>query len=246
MTTASPRGSYQGLDFNSPMTDRTAEELVAELARVHPDRILDIGCGWGELLLRLLAACPSSVGHGVDNDRVLIERAQANADGRGLASRVTFSSAIEDGEPSDLVLNVGAEHVFGTLDDALAGLEDLVRPGGRLLLGTPIWERTPTPALDETYGPLLTLDQLLERVTIAGWRPLALRVASPQDWDRFEFGFLADWEQVVMNPTSAAEADEASTAADRHRGHYLERRGVFGFAFATLGRPGPLPTTPCS
>ena len=157
---------------------------------------------------------------------------------------MTFGSNVEAAEPSDLVLNVGAEHVFGTLDDALAELETLVRPGGRLLLGTPIWERAPTTALDEAYGPLPSLDQLLERATSTGWRPLGLRVASPQDWDRFEFGYLADWEQVVMSPASAADADQARQAADRHRRGYLERRGVFGFAFATLGRPGPLPLSP--
>ena len=237
MTSSTTADPYRRLDFNSPMTGETADALVAELATAEPDHVLDIGCGWAELLLRLLAACPRAAGHGVDHADELLERARRNATDRGLTSQVTFGAGLDGLQPADLVLNVGAEHVFGTLDRALVELHRFVRSGGRLLLGTLFWERPPTAELVEAFGELPSLAELIDAATSAGWRPLDLRVATPQDWDHFEFGFLADWEDIVMSPGNADEAERARRAADDHRVGYLERRGVLGFAFLILGRP---------
>ncbi len=228
-------GAYGWLDFNSPMTEATADHLVAQLARTAPTTIVDIGCGWAELLLRLLANCPGARGIGIDHDPALIERAAATAERRGLADRIDFGSGVEAATGGDLVLCVGAEQVFGRLEQAVDRLRDLVVPGGRLLLGTLFWERPPSPALLADFGPLPDLEQLVEAMVERGWRALDLRVATAADWDRFEFGYLGDWEQAAMAPTSEAEA--ARRAADDHRRGYLARRGVLGFAFLTLGRP---------
>lgn len=228
-------GYYRWLNFNSPMTDQTADNLVDQLTVADPAHILDVGCGWAELLLRLLAACPDATGHGIDHDEVLIERAKGNAADRDLSSRVTFSAELGQVEPADLVLNIGAEHVFGTLDQALVELRQLVRPGGRLLFGTQFWEKPPHAALISAIGELPTLRELVDAAAV-GFRPLGLKVASPEDWDHFEFGFLADWEQLVMT-SSSEKANKARRAADEHRNGYLQRRGILGFAFLTLGRP---------
>ncbi len=240
VTERAPVGNYDSMTFNSPMTDATADRIVAQLAAKTPSRILDIGCGWAELLLRLLAACPAATGHGIDHDDSLIERASAHAADRKLADRVTFSPDVEaatDDESADLVLNLGAEHVFGTLDDALGALRDFVKPGGHLLLGTQFWEALPTPALIESIGELPTLEGLIDRAAATGWRPLDLSVSTPDDWDHFEFGFMRDWEQFVMQPETSEQAALAQRAADEYRPAYFERRGILGFAFLTLGRP---------
>ena len=236
MPRSAPVGYYESLDFNSPMTDATANGLVAELAAAAPERVLDIGCGWGELLLRLLAVCPDATGHGVDTDDVLIARATANAAVRGLDERVTFGGEIPV-DAVDLVVSVGAAHVFGDHVDALRALRDHTVPGGRALFATQFWERPPSGALAKALGELPTLTELIARSTESGWRPLGLTVSSPRDWDHFEFGFLADWEQFVMHPPNAHDAAAARRAADAHRDAYLERRGTLGFAFLILGRP---------
>ncbi len=236
-STSSPVGYYEFLNFNNPMTDETADRLVAKLAGAEPAHILDVGCGWGELLLRLLESCQDATGHGIDNDDVLIERAIGNAAERGLRPRVNFSAELGQQQPADLVLNIGAEHVFGTIDQALIELRDLVRPGGRLLLGTQIWEQPPTADLVVALGDVPNLHELIDSAVAVGWRPLDLKVASPEDWDHFEFAFLADWEQFAMTATVEAERAAARQAADDHRNGYLQRRGVLGFAFLTLGRP---------
>jgi len=108
VTDEAPVGYYEWLNFNNPMTEETAGRLIAELATTEPSSVLDVGCGWAELLLRLLAACPDATGHGIDHDDPLIERAQRNAIDRGLASRVTFSSTLGAEPAADLVINLGA------------------------------------------------------------------------------------------------------------------------------------------
>ncbi|MEM7324738.1 MAG: class I SAM-dependent methyltransferase [Actinomycetota bacterium] len=238
MIEPAPVGYYQWLDFNSPMTAETADRLVTQLSSPAPSRVLDIGCGWAEFLLRVLAANPDASGDGIDNDDVLIDRAGRNAAARGLADRVAFRTGLDDSAPADLVVNVGAEHVFGTLDQALERLWPFVEPGGRLFLGTMIWERSPTPEVAAAIGQVPTLPELIDAAVGVGWRPLGLTVAAPTDWDHFEFGYLRDWEQHVMAATNGEDADRARRAADEHRAGYLERRGVLGFAYLTLGRPG--------
>ena len=230
-------GYYESLDFNAPMTGTTADQIVTTFATADPIQILDVGCGWAELLLRLLTACPTARGHGIDHDAVLIARATRNAATRSLSDRVTFSADIADAQPSDIVVCVGSEHVFGSFNDALSGLRDIVRPGGRLLLGTSIWEQSPTPEQVETYGDLPVLRDLIAGATALGWRPLGLTLASAHDWDHFEFGFLADWETMIMSTSDPTESDQARQAADEHRDNYLDRRGILGFVYVTLGRP---------
>ena len=232
-----PVDYYESLNFNSPLTEATADEIVAELAATAPSHVIDVGCGWAELLLRLLAKCPDATGHGVDNDETLIERATTNAAARKLSSWVSFAPALNGDETADLVINLGAEHVFGTLAEAIAALHNIVKPHGRLLLGAQYWESAPSEELVAEMGEVPTLDELVDLAVAGGFRPLGLRTSTLRDWDHFEFGFLADWEQFVMGSVTSADAAQAQQAADEHRAGYLARRGVFGFAFLTLGRP---------
>jgi len=221
---------YVGLDFNAPMTDATADQLVRDLASISPTKIVDVGCGWAELLLRLLAACPEATGVGVDHDDAHLERARVNAANRGLEARVEFVEGLDairvgPERPVDLIVCVGSEHVVGTRGEALAACADLLVDDGHLLLGTAFWHEEPTSELLADFGELPSLEELLAAIGAEGWRRLNLTVATIQDWDRFEFGFMRDWEEV---------GDAA--AADAYRQKYFSRRGVLGFAYMLLRR----------
>ena len=50
---ALPPGLTQ-LTFHGPLSEVRAARLVARLTRNSPRTVLDIGCGWGELMLRVL------------------------------------------------------------------------------------------------------------------------------------------------------------------------------------------------
>src|SRR5215468_6926361 len=116
--------AYAFLTFNSPLSEARAGAIVRRLAVHDPVDVLDIGCGWGELLLRVLEASPTSRGTGVDTDERLLDRARAAARRRGLADRTTFDAA--DGStvagPADLVICIGSSHVYGDGPAALTAL----------------------------------------------------------------------------------------------------------------------------
>lgn len=113
-------------------------ELICRKLGLQPGmRLLDVGCGWGSLLLH------AAEHHGVTGVGVTLSRRQAElaskriADagfGDALQVRVQDYRDVRDG-PFDAVSSVGMfEHVGAAkLDEYFATLHSLLRPGGRLL-----------------------------------------------------------------------------------------------------------------
>src|SRR5438309_1034783 len=155
MTDAELPPGLTRLTFHGPLSEARAARIIARLTQNSPRIVLDIGCGWGELMLRTLAAAPDATGLGLDTDEGDLARGRDNARARGLAGRVTFvrESAVGTGRgPAGLVLCLGASHALTEVEPpghtaaALAELRRLVSPGGRVLLGEGFWHRTPTEA----------------------------------------------------------------------------------------------------
>jgi hypothetical protein len=61
-------GRLSQVTFHGPLSSARAAQLTERLTRNHPGTVLDIGCGWGELMLRILAAAPNATGVGIDLD----------------------------------------------------------------------------------------------------------------------------------------------------------------------------------
>jgi SAM-dependent methyltransferase len=236
--------SYASLDFNAPLSDTRATTIARALAGAEPDTILDVGCGWGELLLRVVAATHTGRGMGVDSDPAVLDRGRANAASRGLEDRVVFvdGPATNGHETADVVICIGADHAWGSQADALAALHGFVRPGGQLLFGTGFWERPPSvdeaATLDMAPDSLLDLAGLVDLAIAAGYRPLFIETANRDEWEQFESGYLADRERWLQRYGDEPEAAEIRAKADTHRNQWLRGyRHLLGFAYLTLGRP---------
>ncbi len=134
------------MHWNTPLSVDHAgllfERLELDERGVH---VLDLGCGWGELLPRAVDAGGSgTTGAGVDHDEQLLSRARHLATARGLDRRADFvcaESATWD-QAADRVLCIGASHAWPSLEWALHALARLVRPGGRLLFEEGCWGAT--------------------------------------------------------------------------------------------------------
>lgn len=237
---------YGHLDCNSPIAAWRLDRQVEECAAAQPRVIVDIGCGWGELLQRVTAKVPGAKAYGIDSDAELLQRGRAGAAARGIADRLEFVEYRGEQwtEPADLVICIGAVHAFGTGADALRELYKIVEPGGRLLIGDGIWNRLPTEAEVAAMWPGTTVDEwqllpeFVDTAIEAGFRPLRVEAVERSEMDDFESQFLADREVWLLANPGHPRADEIREQADAHRNWWLRgHRGPWGFAYLTLGRP---------
>jgi cyclopropane fatty-acyl-phospholipid synthase-like methyltransferase len=230
---------YAGLRWNTPLSEQHAATLLERLEVGRRSSVLDLGCGWGELLLRSLGR-RGARGVGVDIDDALLERARAAAVTRGVSERVTFvrGRAEEWRDPADRLLCVGAAHAWGGARRALPALARLLAPDGRLLFGDGVWESPPTEPARELFGEdVLPMPELLGLVRAAGWRVMHRSIASLQEWDAFEEGWRAGREEWRLahagDPRAAAVAQELAARMSEYVDVY---RGVLGFVYLVLAR----------
>ncbi|MGW6446088.1 SAM-dependent methyltransferase [Lentzea sp. NPDC055074] len=242
---------YEDVTFHGPLSEERAARLIRSLLPLDDAHVVDFGCGWAEFLLRTLEAAPTATGTGVDRNAVDIAHAQANADTRGLTGRVSLQVADvtewQPDRPADAVIVNGATQVFGgdPLDhtvNTLTAAKELLRPGGRLLLGEGFWEREPTeaelaamPVPRDQYG---SLADLVDLALSHGYRPLAVEQASLDEWDVFENGHGLAWERWLRANPDSEHAEEIRAKADRQRNYRLRGwRRTMGLAYLTLQVP---------
>jgi cyclopropane fatty-acyl-phospholipid synthase-like methyltransferase len=250
MENADPPGRLSQVPFHGPLSQARAAQLTQRLTRNDPGTVLDIGCGWGELMLRILAAAPHATGVGIDLDADDLTRGRATAQARGLADRVTFACESGIGTtrgPADLVLCVGASQAVsdvqppGHIAAALTALRRLVTPGGRVLFGDGFWQHPPSEAElaamwpGMTAGELPDLAQIADLAVAAGFRPAWIETATEAEWEEFESAYQADEEEWLAAHPDHPEAAELRQRLDEHRSHWLRGyRGLLGLAYLTL------------
>jgi SAM-dependent methyltransferase len=215
------------LTYNAPLSEARVADLIRRLAPTSAGwRALDLGCGNGELLLRLCAA------HGIAGDGV-----EREADGERFRLRaaelgvtgVAFhqADATSWDRPADLVVNVGASHIWGDTAQALAALRELTAPGGRLLFADGFYQAEPSEEIQEIFGEMRDLAGLAQAAVDAGFRPLHVAVSTTAEWDDFE----SDWRAGIEGlgtPAARAFADE------RRDGYLNGYRDVVGFGWLVL------------
>ncbi|MFF8386577.1 class I SAM-dependent methyltransferase [Streptomyces kanasensis] len=238
------------LTFHGPLSEERAERLVGELAATRPSTVLDIGCGWGEFLLRVLDAAPRATGVGLDVQEDDLARGRRIAGERGLGERVAFVAESALGTrrgPADVVLCLGSSQALcdpeGPHDvaAALAELRRLVTPGGRVLIGEGFWQRVPAPEeLARMWpgaheGDHLLLGALVDEAVEAGFRPVRIETATGQEWEDFESAYRSDVELWLAAHPDHPAAGETRARVDRQRSTWLNGyRDLLGMAYLTL------------
>jgi SAM-dependent methyltransferase len=246
---------YLDLAFMSPLSDRRADRLVQFLADSEPRTVLDLGCGWAELLLRTLSVLPDALGIGIDSDADAIEHGRALAASRGLADRVTLSAGDASAaapKTADAVICIGASQIWDPnfaargptepLDyrRALTAIRGLVARGGRVVYGEVIWSTAPNAA---AAAPLLgrldefvPLADVVETAVDCGFASMAFHEADVDEWDIFESGYSACYARwLAGHDPQDPDADDIRQRARRQRVGYLNGyRGVLGMAYLEL------------
>ena len=245
---------HDDLTFLSPLSEQRADRMVRWLAAGLADggTVLDAGCGWGELLVRVVEAAPSARGIGLDLDESRVEEGRRRATARGLADRLRFSAEPAAGavpDEVDAIISIGASQVWGPEGDepgpmpyaeALAGLRAGVRRGGRVVFGEGIWSRPPTPEVTAPLGgredEMVILPELTELAVAHGFAIAAVHEASQDEWDEFESGYVAGcatW--LASHSPEDPDAEQVRQVAAVQRSAYLRGyRGVLGLAYLQL------------
>ncbi len=245
---------YDEMTFLSPLSEERASRLVAWLGAGLPSggTVLDIGCGWGELALRVAEAEPSCLAIGVDLEESSLEEARRRATARGVSDRVSFLSG--DGAsvgPAavDALIAIGSTQVWGppleakqplAYAAALDAIRGRVRDGGRVVFGDGIWSRPPTPAatapLSGRDDEFVSLDALCSLAEDAGFAVHAAGEASLEEWDVFESGFAARYDSwLAAHSPEDPDASWVQERAAEQRSSYLDGyRGVLGMGYLQL------------
>lgn len=242
---------YARMRWNTPLSGEHAALLLDRLEIPPGASITDLGCGWGELLIRAVAAGKPQRdqpcrGVGVDTDVALLERGRELAAARGLEGRIEFvcQDATSWVEPASRVICVGATHAFGGLRATLDALAAVMLPGGRLLFGDGCWERPPTAAAAAMFGPSVQpLAGVLGTAGAAGWRVLHLSTADQREWDDFESTWKAGRQEWLAANQDDPRAPAVSKELDEQLKEYVSAyRGVLGFCYLILDRKSDVET----
>jgi cyclopropane fatty-acyl-phospholipid synthase-like methyltransferase len=241
--------AHAGLAILGPSTPDQLERLLDAAGVAAGDRALDIGCGKGDLLVRL--ARRGVVGIGVDRNPAFLEAARGLAAAAGVDGYVSFvrgdahnleADGIAQG-PFDLVACIGATGALGGSVAAPARLAALARPGGWLLIGEGFWRREPTTEELESFGmePGEMLDHAgaLARMTAPGAHLVAAEDAPLDAWDAYEDAYAGSLERWADAHPHDPDRRALSERAALFRTTWTAwRRDAMGFVTALLRVPG--------
>lgn len=224
-----------------PFSDATVDDLVGRLVIPRTASILDVGCGRGEWLVRILERHPHARAVGVDTSEPALAAAGQRARESEVEDRLVLilGDASEylanSGAEKDLIVCAGSEHALGGAGEAWKRLRSHLGPNGVLLFAQGFWVREPTPAALQVLGANLSdlpvgVAGLVDEVVERGMTPLHVLVSSEREWDDYEWHWTSALEEHARaNPDD--DADQLRRAAAEHRENYLRGyRGTLGYA----------------
>lgn len=223
--------------IKAPLGDDSVRELLRHALPRGDERVLDLGCGPAEWLLRALADRPGVRAEGIDLDEGALAEARERAEAAGVADRLTLHhKAAEDlvpEQPYDAVLSVGAAHAFGGLLPTLEAARAHLAPGGRILIGDGYWEAEPSPEAIEMLGDFADLPTTLDKVSEAGWTPVSAHLSTRHELDAYEWSWLGS---VANHALDTDNTDLLDLVTERRTEWLRTYRHSFGFACLVLRR----------
>lgn len=234
--------AHDGMTLWNPLGNAAAERIVAFAAHETGGRILDIGCGRADLILRTVERADGS-GVGVDPWDHAIELARRTHSRRpGVPVRLVeavWNESLVEPASFDVVMCVGSTHACGGYAGALDTARRLIKPGGRAVIGECHWLSEPAPEYLEVLGTpkddLTTLDGLRDLAEAGGFTVRGTIDASRSERDAYETAWFANVERFVASHKYAKDGPELLETAKRWHDAYLRwGRTTLGFAVLLL------------
>ena len=217
------RIAHTGMPIMNPIPAAKLDEVVALLDLPPRGRVVDLGCGKGDLLARIARRYDVDA-VGIDRDAQLLAEVPP-----GINVIVADIETWNRGRGAfDLVASVGSPA-------RLSSLAGLVRPGGLALYGNGYWRREPSQeyvhALGATRDEFADYAGTVRRGEELGLTPVYAVTAAVDDFDRYEWSWSLNGERYA-----AAHPDERGVGeflewirAGRRRYVELGGRDTLGF-----------------
>jgi len=224
----------------NPVNENSLEHLYDLLELKRGARVIDIGCGKGEMLIRL-AEKYHVEGVGVDKSPYCIREAAKSKCKRVPRADLKFLEMdgaqydTGNGGSSDLAMCIGATWIYGGYRNTIRALAGMTKPSGFVMVGEPFWRRNPPPeylksgelsvdSFDTHHGNVATGEA-------EGLRSVYTLVSSEEDWDMYEsLHWYAAAEYAVTNPQDP-DLEELSALVSKDRESYLRwGRETLGWA----------------
>src|SRR6267143_2521427 len=221
--------------------DATKLERLYDLLELKPSAsVIDIGCGKGEMLIRLAEKYDIN-GLGIDKSPYCIREAEKRKHQRVPQADVRFLEMdgahykSETVESSDLAMCIGAIWIYGGYRNTVRALGGMTRSSGFVMVGEPFWRTSPRQEYLRSEGLLAdSFDTHHGNVTTGeseGLKLVFTLVSSKEDWDRSEgLHWSAAAEYALAHPKDI-DLEELLTRDSKQRQSYLRwGREILGWA----------------
>jgi cyclopropane fatty-acyl-phospholipid synthase-like methyltransferase len=236
--------------FNSPVSEEKANLLINILNVKSTGKVIDIGCGDGEFLVRIQKSSGAEC-LGLDIDSSCINIAEQKVLQYNLGEKLCFQLAdIQDVKIEknsyQLAICIGSTHAFGqgeiAYTNSLKQMRELVKPNGLILIGEGYWKQKPDQEyldfIGEPVGVYNSHEQNIQLAESLGLIPLYVTNSNQDEWDHFEWCFKIKAERRVIAEPDNEEAKKKLQAVRQWNNYYRKfGRTTMGFGFYLFMKP---------
>jgi SAM-dependent methyltransferase len=183
--------SERYMELLNPTSTEKILKLGKLLALRPESRIVDFGCGFGELLALWTERYGIS-GIGIDVREYACERARNKMKEKGISDRIEIVCGKGAEYPFeknrfDAALCIGASFIWENYEPAIKAMKPAIKPRGKLVIGEPYWSKgTVPPEYAQKYHMVHYEHELLQIAQKEGFDFEYVVRANQDDWDNYE------------------------------------------------------------